>query len=216
MLIDEALAGWGYVLLPLAAPHHRRDGLVFGRPSTNGQAKSGPSPGGGRGNHSLSYEHKPPLEPLGTKALVGGCELSAQLRSAVRRAAITRRPMKRGLWRSQLPHRPETAEAGVSRRRALACRPTQGRRSRQPTRSLARERGHGVVARLSPLHRAGLAGRCMRTRGKASAMQAKCPVRVPFRTQHPLGAWSTGPRCGLTDGFPRRVGLYTECRLTGG
>ena len=29
---------WGYVLLPLAAPHHRRDGLVFGRPSTKGQA----------------------------------------------------------------------------------------------------------------------------------------------------------------------------------
>src|SRR5205814_131007 len=27
----------GYVLLPLAAPHHRRDGLVYGRPSTQGQ-----------------------------------------------------------------------------------------------------------------------------------------------------------------------------------
>jgi hypothetical protein len=37
MLIDKALK-WGYVLLPLAAPHHRRDGLVFGRPSTKGQA----------------------------------------------------------------------------------------------------------------------------------------------------------------------------------
>jgi hypothetical protein len=38
MLIDKALTNRGYVLLPLAAPHHRRDGLVFGRPSTQGQA----------------------------------------------------------------------------------------------------------------------------------------------------------------------------------
>jgi hypothetical protein len=38
MLIDKALAVRGYVLLPLAAPHHRRDGLVFGRLSTKGQA----------------------------------------------------------------------------------------------------------------------------------------------------------------------------------
>jgi hypothetical protein len=38
MLIDKALTVRGYVLLPLAAPHHRRDGLVFGRPSTKGQA----------------------------------------------------------------------------------------------------------------------------------------------------------------------------------
>jgi hypothetical protein len=38
MLIDKALAVRGYVVLPLAAPHHRRDGLVFGRPSTKGQA----------------------------------------------------------------------------------------------------------------------------------------------------------------------------------
>ncbi|MGH2893016.1 MAG: hypothetical protein ACRDPM_07080, partial [Solirubrobacteraceae bacterium] len=37
MLIDKALAGWGYVLLPLAAPHHRRDGVVFGRPSDQGK-----------------------------------------------------------------------------------------------------------------------------------------------------------------------------------
>src|SRR3954466_5418834 len=28
--------------------------------------------------------------------------------------------------------------------------------------------------------------------------------------------WSTGPRCGLTDEFPRRVGLDAEYRLTGG
>ena len=37
MLIDKAL-NWGYVLLPLAAPHHRREGLVFGWPSAQGQA----------------------------------------------------------------------------------------------------------------------------------------------------------------------------------
>jgi hypothetical protein len=44
VLIDKALAVRGYVLLPLAAPHHRRDGLVFGRPSTKGQAIGGPLP----------------------------------------------------------------------------------------------------------------------------------------------------------------------------
>jgi hypothetical protein len=54
VLIDKALTR-GYVLLPLAAPHHRRDGLVFGGPSTKGK-QSWPSPGGGRGNHSMSYE----------------------------------------------------------------------------------------------------------------------------------------------------------------
>ena len=37
MPIDKALK-WGYVLLPLPAPHHTRDGLVFGRPSNTGQA----------------------------------------------------------------------------------------------------------------------------------------------------------------------------------
>ena len=35
---------WGYVLLPLAAPHHRRDGLVFGRPFHQGASNSGPLP----------------------------------------------------------------------------------------------------------------------------------------------------------------------------
>jgi hypothetical protein len=54
ILIDKALKR-GYVLLPLAAPHHRRDGLVFGRPSDKGK-ESRPSPGGGRGNQRMSYE----------------------------------------------------------------------------------------------------------------------------------------------------------------
>jgi len=53
-LIDKAL-NRGYVLLPLAAPHHRRDGLLFGRPSTKGK-ESRPSPGGGQGNQRMSYE----------------------------------------------------------------------------------------------------------------------------------------------------------------
>jgi len=48
-LIDKAL-NWGYVLLPLAAPHHRQKGLVFGRPSDKGK-QSRPSPGGGRGKY---------------------------------------------------------------------------------------------------------------------------------------------------------------------
>ena len=42
---------WGYVLLPLAAPHHRREGLVHERPSTQGAGNAKPSPGGGRGNN---------------------------------------------------------------------------------------------------------------------------------------------------------------------
>jgi hypothetical protein len=51
MLIDKAL-NRGYVLLPLAAPHHRRDGLVFGRPFVSEQGKrSRPSPDGGRGTY---------------------------------------------------------------------------------------------------------------------------------------------------------------------
>ena len=44
MLIDKALAVRGYVLLPLAAPHHRRDGLVFGRPSAKRASDRGPLP----------------------------------------------------------------------------------------------------------------------------------------------------------------------------
>ena len=53
MLIDKALT-WGYVLSPLAAPHHRREGLVFGGPSNKGK-HSRPSTGGGRGNLTLTY-----------------------------------------------------------------------------------------------------------------------------------------------------------------
>jgi hypothetical protein len=54
VLIDKALKR-GYVLSPLAAPHHRRDGLVFGWPSDKGKQQR-PSPGGGRGSLSLTYE----------------------------------------------------------------------------------------------------------------------------------------------------------------
>jgi hypothetical protein len=38
VLTDKALTVWGYVLSPLAAPHHRREGLVFHWPSAKGQA----------------------------------------------------------------------------------------------------------------------------------------------------------------------------------
>jgi hypothetical protein len=54
MLIDKAL-NRGYVLSPLAAPHHRRDGLVFHGPSDKSK-QARPSPGGGRGNPTLPYE----------------------------------------------------------------------------------------------------------------------------------------------------------------
>ena len=39
---------------------------------------------------------------------------------------------KRGLWRSQLPHRPEAAEADLRGHRALASRPDQQRRRPSP------------------------------------------------------------------------------------
>jgi hypothetical protein len=39
MLIDKAL-NRGYVLSPLAAPHHRREGLVFRWPSNKGKQSS--------------------------------------------------------------------------------------------------------------------------------------------------------------------------------
>ena len=46
---------WGYVLLPLAAPHHRWDGLVYGKPSAKGK-ESRPCSSGGRGSTRMSYE----------------------------------------------------------------------------------------------------------------------------------------------------------------
>ena len=54
VLIDKALKS-GYVLSPLAAPHHRREGLVLVRPSNKGK-RNEPSPGGGRGKPSLTYK----------------------------------------------------------------------------------------------------------------------------------------------------------------
>jgi hypothetical protein len=65
VLIDKALTR-GYVLSPLAAPHHRRDGLVLVRPSAKGKQKW-PSPDGGRGHHSLAYEQKSRLLAYGSQ-----------------------------------------------------------------------------------------------------------------------------------------------------
>jgi hypothetical protein len=55
LLIDKAL-NQGYVLLPLAAPHHRRDGPVFGGPSTQGQALKAISRRRSR-QPEMAYEH---------------------------------------------------------------------------------------------------------------------------------------------------------------
>jgi hypothetical protein len=52
---------------------------------------------------------------------------SAQLRSAVRRVAITAAEGREVFGRSQLPHRPEAAEACVRRRRAFSSRPKHQR-----------------------------------------------------------------------------------------
>jgi hypothetical protein len=58
-------------------------------------------------------------------------------------------------------------------------------------RARSREGGRRVLSRLSPLI-GHSSGGCCGTRGAASTgkgarMQAECPQRVPFRTQHPLG-----------------------------
>jgi hypothetical protein len=62
ILIDKAL-NRGYVLLPLAAPHHRWDGLVYGRPSAKGK-ESRPCSSGGRGSTRMSYEDSSGLRAL--------------------------------------------------------------------------------------------------------------------------------------------------------
>ena len=62
-----------------------------------------------------------PLEP--ERAHLATSLLTAQLRSAVRRAAITAAERNRGLCRNQLPHRPVAAEADLGGHRALASRP---------------------------------------------------------------------------------------------
>ena len=50
MPIDKAL-NRGYVLSPLAAPHHRRERLILGWPADKDKAVHGPSPDGGRSNN---------------------------------------------------------------------------------------------------------------------------------------------------------------------
>jgi len=61
ILIDKAL-NRGYVLLPLAAPHHRWDGLVYGKPSAKGK-ESRPCSSGGRGSTRMSYEESSAPRP---------------------------------------------------------------------------------------------------------------------------------------------------------
>jgi hypothetical protein len=68
---------------------------------------------------------------------------------------------------------------------ALADRPTQERRSRQPRRSLARERGCGAGSCLSHAHRAfHRAGLARHPRGagggKTTRCRPKCPQGVPL------------------------------------
>jgi hypothetical protein len=83
VLIDKALTR-GYVLSPLAAPHHRRDGLVFRGPSDKGKHKR-PSPGGGRGNPSLTYEQsRAPSCPNSWIPLIGVIRQPEQSESPAR------------------------------------------------------------------------------------------------------------------------------------
>jgi hypothetical protein len=85
VLIDKALTR-GYVLSPLAAPHHRRDGLVFRWPSDKG-TQVRPSPGGGRGHHRVTYEQVYRLPDL-------NCPANRQSRAS-RRSRASRWPLRR-------------------------------------------------------------------------------------------------------------------------
>ena len=53
---------------------------------------------------------------------------------------------------------------------------------------LATTQGVAVSARSPGIHRAGLTGRARGRCGGAPGTRPRVPVRVPFRTQHPLGA----------------------------
>jgi hypothetical protein len=88
VLIDKALS---LGLRPVAArgTHHRRDGLISVRPSAKGKQKW-PSPGGGRGHHSLAYEQRGrPLEGVARSSC--GAPRSAALEVRVDLVAHTAR-----------------------------------------------------------------------------------------------------------------------------
>jgi hypothetical protein len=55
MLIDKAL-NRGYVLSPLAAPHHRQEGLVFRWPSDKGKQYVGPLLAAVEATPRMTYE----------------------------------------------------------------------------------------------------------------------------------------------------------------
>ena len=89
MPIDKAL-NRGYVLSPLAAPHHRREGLVLCWPSDKGKAVHGPSPGGGRGNNqddlwAATSPRRWPARPMRPKS-------PAHRRMLARQRAVQERP----------------------------------------------------------------------------------------------------------------------------
>jgi hypothetical protein len=78
-------------------------------------------------------------------------------------------------------------------------RPTQEGRSRQPTRSLAGERGRGVVSRLSPphraWHRAGLTGRRRSAGAKTFVRLRFVSARVRLTTRPLELPWSGTASC---------------------
>ena len=143
-LIDKAL-NRGYVLLPLAAPHHRWDGLVCWKRGK----KPWPSPSGGRGNTRMTYEKPRCRSPRQTTCalvrecgnsrvspfelavvLVGGRESAGRRRRCRRGDARRRQRVRIGGLPIASPARPWQEPA---RHRALTCastgsRPRAGRR----------------------------------------------------------------------------------------
>jgi hypothetical protein len=118
------------------------------------------------------------------------------------------------------PLRQAIAVARAESANALARRPTQERRSLQPTRSLARERGRCVVSRLAPphraFHRAGLAGHLRGGDGRRMSIcgwgarkgfryRDSCRWKVTSVGQDPCSwGWARSPRSRAARGSGSR------------
>jgi hypothetical protein len=131
-LIDKAPKR-GYVLLPLAAPHHRRDGPVFDRPSNRVKRSRAP-PGGGRGNHRMSYERSAAASGRRDESdRAGGWR-----RGARDRATGGARPLRCARFCFQLKRQSDETRGSRSKRRPRPC-PARVPRSRQRTSLRSRD-----------------------------------------------------------------------------
>ena len=78
----------GYVLLPLAAPHHRREGLVFCGPSDKGKQYTGPPPAAVEATTRMTYEQSRRARPAQAR-IWGDCGSASSLLDRQFRASTT-------------------------------------------------------------------------------------------------------------------------------